>query len=165
MKDVYVEWMVSKKRSLSDNVVRVISVTVSVVGMLLFALTGNVAMLLVTALAFGFTYFAFTYTDVEYEYIFVSGDFSIDRILSKSKRKRVEKFDAERIEIIAPLNAPRLGGYANKKYREFDYSSGIRTQDSHIFVMYCEGKKIIFEPNRDLITALKDALPQKVYMD
>lgn len=164
MKDVYIEWMVSKQRSMMDKIVRILCVVGVVICGLLFSLTANIVMFLATVVVGVFTYFAFTYTDVEYEYIFVTGEFSIDRILSKSKRKRVERFDVERIEIVAPLNSDRLGGFANKKYREYDYSSGVKTQKSHIFVMYCEGKKIIFEPNRELIEALRNTLPHKVHM-
>ena len=165
MKDVYVEWLVSKERSTGDKIARILSMAFTIIFLLLFALTGNIFLLILTAAAAGFTYFAFTYTDVEYEYVFITDEFSIDRIISKSKRKTVEKFDAERIEIVAPINSVRLGGYQHKKYREMDYSSGVRTEKSHIFVMYCEGKKIIFEPSRELVMALKDILPHKVYLD
>lgn len=164
MKDVYIEWMVSKQRSAMDKVVRTLCVVALVVCGGLFSLTANIAMFLVTVVIGLFTYFAFTYTNVEYEYIYITGEFSIDRILSKSKRKRIESFDVGRIEIVAPLNSDKLGGYAHKKYREYDYTSGVRTQNSHIFVMYCEGKKILFEPNRELMEALRNTLPHKVHM-
>jgi hypothetical protein len=164
MKDVYIEWMVAKERSLLDKVIRIACVIAVIISGLLFSLTANIAVFLVTVAIALFTYFAFTYTDVEYEYIFVTGEFSVDRILAKSKRKRIEKFDVTRIEIVAPLNSDRLGGFANKKYREYDYTSGVRTQKSHIFVMYCEGKKILFEPNRELVEALRNTLPHKVHM-
>ncbi len=165
MKDVYVEWMVTKQRSLMDKVVRAMCVVVLVVCGLLFVLTASIPVLIV-AIAVGlFTYFAFSYTDVEYEYVYITGEFSIDRILAKSRRKRIEKVDVAHIEIVAPLNSHRLGGYNNKKYRVYDYSTGVRTQNSHVFVMYCDGKKIIFEPNRELVVALKNTLPHKVHMD
>ena len=164
MKDVYIEWMVSKERSLLDKVIRTGCVIAVVICGLLFSLTANIAMFLATVVIALFTYFAFMYTDVEYEYIFVTGEFSIDRILSRSKRKRIESFDVGRIEIVAPINSDKLGGYAHKKYREYDYTSGVRKQNSHIFVMYCEGKKILFEPNRELMEALRNTLPHKVHI-
>ncbi len=165
MRDVYVEWMVSKKRSFMDNFMRVLGVVVAVISFLLFSLTANIICFLITVAGVAFCYFAFTYTNVEYEYIFITGEFAIDRILSKAKRKRIEKFDVERIEVIAPLKSPRLGGFENKKYREYDYTSGERTQNSHIFVMYAEGKKILFEPSKEMFDALRDVLPHKVHMN
>lgn len=165
MKDYYVEWMVAKKRSLTDSIVRVISVIVLVISVLLFSLTANIIVFLVALAAAGFAYFAFIFTNVEYEYIFVTGEFSIDRILSKTRRKRMERFDINKIEIVAPLKSPKLDGFAHRKDKEYDYSSGVRNQQSHIYVMYCDGKKVIFEPNRKLIEALRDCLPHKVHME
>lgn len=165
MKDIYIEWMVKKERNFLHKLLRALSVVLAVFCFLLFAMTANIIFFIATVAMGVAAYFAFTHTDVEYEYIYITGEFCIDRILAKSRRKRAEKLDVERIEIVAPLNAPRLGGYAHKNYREYDYTSGVRTQHSHIFVMYCEGKKILFEPSREMMDALKGTLPHKVYFD
>ena len=164
MKDVYIEWMVKKQRGFVDKLIRALSVIFLVICVLLFLLTANIVMFIATIVAGVLIYFAFTHTDVEYEYVYVTGEFSIDRILSRSKRKRIERFDVGRIEIVAPLNSDKLGGFAHKNYREYDYTSGVRVPGSHIFVMYCESKKILFEPNRDLVEALRNTLPHKVHM-
>lgn len=164
MKDYYVEWLVKKERSFVDKLVRMMSVVVLVICAVLLALTLSPTFFIVTVLVALFTHFAFTYTDVEYEYIFLSGEFCIDRILSKSKRKRIEKIDVQHMEIVAPIDSDKLAGHAHKKYREYNYTSGIRTQNSHIFVMYCNGKKILFEPNRELMEAMKNTIPHKVHM-
>ena len=155
MKDYYVEWLVKKERSFMDKLVRTLSVIVLVICALLWLLSASITYFIVTVLVALFSYFAFTYTDVEYEYVCLTGEFSIDRILAKSKRKRIEKIDMQHMEIVAPINSDKLAGHAHKKYREYDYTSGIRTQNSHIFVMYCNGKKILFEPNRELMEAMK----------
>lgn len=165
MKDYYVEWLVAKKRSLMDNILRGLSVVFLVISVLLFSLTANIIIFIIAIAAAGLTYLAFTFTNVEYEYIFVTGELSIDRILAKTRRKRIECFELDKLEIVAPLKSSKLDGFAHKKYRECDYSSGVRTPDSHIYVMYCDGKKILFEPDRKLIEALKDCLPHKVHID
>lgn len=166
MRDVYVEWLISKECSKSDKIVRGLCAVLTAMSAMLFLVSANVLILLIAIALGGFTYFAFTYTDVEYEYIYVSGEFSIDRIVAKSKRKTMERFDIGGIEMIAPLNSHKLDGFAHKKYREVDYTSGVRTPDSHIFVMYCsDGKKVFLEPNRELMEALKDVLPHKVHLD
>ena len=69
-----------------------------------------------------------------------------------------------KIEIVAPLNSDKLGGFAHKKYREYDYTSGVKDSNSHIFVMYCNNKKILLEPNRELVEGLRSAIPHKVHM-
>lgn len=164
MKDVYVEWLIKRERNFVDKLVRAFSIVVLVICSLLLAFTAQVLIFVLTVAVAFFAYFAFTYTDVEYEYLYISGEFSIDRILAKSKRKRVEKIEVSKIEIVAPLNSDKLGGFAGKKYREYDYTRGIKSPDSHIFVMYYAGKKILFEPNRELIEALRSVIPHKVHM-
>lgn len=167
MKDVYVEWLVKKERSLSDTLVRVFSIVVAFLGLSLFMLTGSVILLVVGILAIAFTYFAFTYTDVEYEYVYVTGELGIDRILARSRRKRIETLDLSKVEVVAPEKSPKLDGYAHKKYKVLDYSTcDKKNPHRHVFVMYyMDGKKIILEPNRELIEAMRDAAPHKVFMD
>ena len=142
MKDVYVEWLVKRERSFVDKLVRALSVVVLVVCSLLLALTAQVLIFIITVAVALFTYFAFTYTDVEYEYVYITGELSI----------------------VAPLNSDKLGGFAHKKYREYDYTSGVKDSNSHIFVMYCNNKKILLEPNRELVEGLRSAIPHKVHM-
>ncbi len=166
MKDVYVEWLVKRQRTLTDKLIRMVAMFFSVLSILLLIMTAELLVMIAAIVICVLTYVAYNYTDVEYEYIYVSGELAIDRIMSKSRRKRVETLDTSRIEVVAPLNSPYLDGHKHKKYRQCDYTSGIRTQNSHIFVMYhTEGKKIILEPNRELMVALKDNLPHKVHMD
>lgn len=166
MKDVYVEWMVSKKRSLTDRIMRAASIVVLVISILLLLLTGSMILFIVAIAAGVGVYFAFNYTDVEYEYVYINGEFSIDRILAKSRRKRIEKLDTGRIEVVAPLKSRWLDGHAHKKYRECDYTTGVITPNSHVFVMYYnEGKKVLFEPSREFMEAMKATLPHKVHLD
>lgn len=166
MKDVYIEWLVKKQQTLTDKLIRIVTMFFSIVSVLLVLLTGQVLIMVVAIVICILTYLAYNHTDIEYEYIYVPGELLIDRIMSKSRRKRVEIIDTGRIEVIAPLNSHNLDGHKHKKYKECDYTSGIREQDSHIFVIYyADGKKILLEPNRDLMVALKNELPHKVHID
>ncbi len=166
MRDVYVEWLVKRQRTLTDRLIRIATMFLSVFSVFMVIMTAELLVMIVAVAICVLTYFAYGRTDVEYEYIYVTGELAIDRIMSKSRRKRIETLDTSRIEVVAPLNSPHLDGHKHKKYKECDYSSGVQTPNSHIFVMYhAEGKKIILEPNRDLIVALRDNLPHKVHMD
>ena len=166
MRDVYVEWLVKRKQTITDKLIRIVMVIFSVFSILLVVFTGQLIMMIFAIGVCVLTYILFGRTDLEYEYTYVTGELIIDRIMAKSRRKRVEILDTNRIEVVAPLNSPHLDGYKHKKYKECDYSSGVQTQGSHIFVIYyAEGKKIILEPNRDLVVALRENLPHKVHID
>ena len=93
-------------------------------------------------------------------------ELTVDKIMAKSKRKRVAVFEVDKMEIVAPVNSWHLDNYKNRNDKEVDYSSGEEKQPEARYVFYYEGrKKIIFEPNEDLIKALQFAAPRKVFKD
>lgn len=49
-------------------------------------------------------------TDVEYEYLFINGDFDIDMIMSKTKRKKVRASNYQKPSA-APLDSHRMDYY------------------------------------------------------
>lgn len=166
MRDVYIEWLVARKPSVGYKVLKTICLIFTILIGALFFLYFNLFLLLGTILLAVLTYFANLYANVEYEYLYVNGELTIDRILQKSKRKRMAVYDFSKVEIIAPLDSHKLDGFQHKQYRQLDYTSGMRTPDSHIFVMYYnEGLKILLEPNKALIEAMRSHIPHKVHME
>ena len=166
MKDVYVEWLVNRRPSKVFKALKALCIVVLVLVAIAFLLTFNV-FLMVGVVAMGFaTHYANSFTKVEYEYIYVNGDMAVDRILNKSSRKRLIVFDMSKVEIVAPLGSPKLDGFAHKDYKQVDYTSGVRKPGSHIFVMYYgDGQKVLLEPNRELVEAMRDKIPHKVHME
>ena len=166
MKDVYVEWLVNRRPSKVFKALKALCIVVLVLVAAAFLLTFNV-FLMVGVVAMGFaTHYANSFTKVEYEYIYVNGDMAVDRILNKSSRKRLIVFDMSKVEIVAPLGSPKLDGFAHKDYKQVDYTSGVRKPGSHIFVMYYgDGQKVLLEPNRELVEAMRDKIPHKVHME
>ena len=166
MKDVYVEWLVNRRPGKVFKALKALCIVVLVLVAIAFLLTFNV-FLMVGVVAMGFaTHYANSFTKVEYEYIYVNGDMAVDRILNKSSRKRLIVFDMSKVEIVAPLGSPKLDGFAHKDYKQVDYTSGVRKPGSHIFVMYYgEGQKVLLEPNRELVEAMRDKIPHKVHME
>ncbi len=166
MRDVYVEWLVSQKDNTGFKVLKILSLVLAILCGALFFIYFNIFLLLGTIGFAVLTYFTGLYICVEYEYTFVGGELTIDRILAKSKRKRMDILDLSKAEIIAPLGSSKLDGFSYKNYREYDYTSKERNQDSHIFVLYYqEGKKLLLEPSRELVEAFRSQIPHKVHME
>ncbi len=166
MRDVYIEWLVSQKDNTLFKVLKTICLVLAILCGAMFFLYFNIFLLLGTIALAVLTYFVGLYIYVEYEYIFVDGELTIDRILAKSKRKRMEVLELSKVEIIAPLNSHKLDGFAHRNYREYDYTSKERTRDSHIFVLYYQGgKKLLLEPSRELAEAFRSQIPHKVHLE
>ena len=106
------------------------------------------------------------YTDIEYEYLYVDREISIDRIMARSKRKKVASFDVEKMEIMAPINSYHLDDYRNRQIKPSDYSSGVAKQPDRRYVFFYEGqKKVILEPSADFVKAVHNVAPRKVFTD
>lgn len=117
------------------------------------------------ALVFGITvYWAGSQGSIEYEYIYVDKELQIDKILGKSRRKRVETLDLNQMEILAPMQSHFLDSYRNRSGKAADYSTGVVNQPDTRYTMYLSGaKQIIFEPNEAMVKAIQAIAPRKVF--
>ena len=107
MTDLYSELLVKKEQTVKDQAIKIL--------LIFFIVFTAIAGLLLTPLAWVLTialgvaaYFVMPLLDLEYEYVFVNGELDIDRIASKSKRKRMKSFDLAKMEIMAPVNSHRM---------------------------------------------------------
>ena len=125
MSDLYSEFLVKKESTAKDAIVKygLIVLTVLAAGAGLFINP----LLLVLAIALGVAcYFVIPRTDLEYEYLFVNGEFDIDMVMAKAKRKKVMSVNLSEADLIAPLNSHKMDYYnGNQKMKTIDFSSGI----------------------------------------
>ena len=124
MGDLYSELLVKKDKTAKDSLIKygLIVLTVLAVAAGLFI----TPLALIVAVVCGIAcYFVIPKTDVEFEYLFINGDFDIDMIMSKTKRKRVKSFKLSEADLAAPLNSHRMDYYnGNQKMKVLDFSSG-----------------------------------------
>lgn len=105
-------------------------------------------------------------SDLEYEYLYLDKEITIDKIMNKTKRKKVEVLEVDRIEIIAPINSHHLDSYRNRKLKTTDYSIGEEKQPDNRFVMYYNGeRRILMSPSPELLKAVRTVAPRKVFAD
>ena len=164
MNETYVEWLVKKKTPAYMTLLRILSVMLTVC----FVLVGLAFVpALLVGIAFGVAaYFIYMNSDLEYEYLYVDKELTVDKVMAKSKRKRVAVFDIGKMEILAPVKSWRLDNYKNRTDKAVDYSSGEEKQPDTRYVMFYDGKqKVIIEPNEELIKAIQTVAPRKVFKD
>ncbi len=105
-------------------------------------------------------------SDLEYEYLYVDKELTVDKVMAKTRRKRVAAFELDKMEIVAPLKSWHLDNFKNRNDKTVDYSSGVEKQPEVRYVFYYEGsKKVIFEPNEEMIKAMQLVAPRKVFKD
>ena len=164
MGDTYVEWMVKKKPSTVMNVLKGILIALTVIMVLL----GMVIVIFwIPAIIFGLAaYFLNLQGNLEYEYLYVDKELAVDKIMAKTKRKKLERFSIERMEILAPIKSWHLDDFKNRQLKTIDYSSGVEKQPDIRYVMIYNGeKRVIFEPNTEMVKAIQSVAPRKVFLD
>lgn len=166
MNDVYVEWLVAKKRNLFGKVSRVVCLLASIllwIGALGYV---NTIVLIFAVLVSIITYFLFCFTDLEYEYVYINGELMVDRILKKSMRKRMINIEASEMEVVAPMTSPKVDGYKHRQWKEFIFTSGYEKNQRKIYEIYCNnGIKVVFEPSREMLEAMKSQMFSKVTIE
>lgn len=164
MSEMYVECLVKQKQSAVGKIAKILLIVLTVIfvlAMLVFPL----AFLLAVAAGIG-AYFVNLFTDLEYEYLYLDKELVVDKVMAKSRRKRVASYTIDRIEIMAPVKSYHLDNYRNRTVTTKDYSVGEELQPDKRYAMYYEGgMKILLNPSEEMIKAMKNAAPRKIFSD
>ena len=164
MSDSYVECLVKAKQPAWAKILKVLLVTLTVLSCLVMFVF--IIFLPVALVAGVGAYFLNMFTDLEYEYLYLDKELSVDKIMAKSKRKRVATYSLDRMEVFAPVYSYHLDTFKNRQVKEKDYSIGEVLQPDGRYAMYYEGgEKIIFSPNEELVKVLKSVAPRKVFSE
>jgi len=163
--ETYVECMVKKKPSGAMAALKIVLIGIAAVTGLL-GLMGLIVFLIVAVVAGVGAYFVNLNANLEYEYLYVDKQLTVDKIMARTRRKKVETFDMERMEILAPIKSWHLDDYKNRQLKEINYSSGVEQQPDIRYCMIYNGeKRVIFEPNAAMVAAIKSIAPRKVFTD
>ena len=165
MSDAYVECLIKAKSSMFGKFFKVLLIVVAVIcflGMLIGIYLAFIPMILAGIGA----YFLNLFTDLEYEYLYLDRELTVDKVMAKSRRKRVATYTLDRIEILAPVKSYHLDNYKNRDVKVKDYSIGEELQPDLRYAMYYEGgEKILLSPSPELVKVMKNAAPRKIFSD
>lgn len=168
MSDTYVECLVKAKTSMLGKFCKMILIMLSALCvMAMFVIPPIMFFLLIGAIATGAgAYFVNLFTDLEYEYLYLDKELVVDKVMAKSKRKRVATYQLDRMEILAPVRSYHLDNFKNRNVKIKDFSIGEELQPDRRYAMYYEGgEKILLSPSEELIKAMKNSAPRKVFSD
>ena len=163
--ETYVECMVKKKANGLMSALKVLLIGITVITGLL-GFMGLIVFLIIAVVAGVGAYFVSLNANLEYEYLYVDKQLTVDKIMARTRRKKVETFDLERMEILAPIKSWHLDDYKNRQLKVVDYSSGVEQQpDIRYSMIYNGEKRVNFEPNAEMVAAIKSIAPRKVFTD
>lgn len=166
MSDAYVECLVKQKTpswAVAIKFILYALVCLLGAGMLLLQ---DIILFLLAIVTFVAAYFVNMLTDIEYEYLYLDKELSVDKVMAKTKRKKVATYHLDRIEIIAPIKSYHLDNYKNRQGKARDFSIGYEDKPDRRYALYYEGgERIILSPSEDLVKVLKNVAPRKVFSE
>ena len=165
MSDTYVECLVKAKQSGVAKFFKVLLIMLTVTfGLLVFL---GLVLALVAAVVTGVgAYFVNLYTDLEYEYLYLDKELVVDKVMAKSRRKRIATYSIDRMEILAPVHSYHLDDFKNRRVKVKDYSIGEELKPDLRYALYYEGgEKLLLSPSEELVKAIRNVAPRKVFLD
>ena len=166
MNESYKELMVKKESGLKEKLLRVLALIPTVLLGFLTLLTGNMIIFIIVIGLGVLCYFIFQWTDIEYEYLYLDKEINIDKIMAKTRRKRVAIISIEKMEILAPEKSHQLDSYRNRNVKAADYSAGHDMPEQKLYALYSEGnQKYLLNLDEDFVKTIKGIAPRKVFMD
>ncbi|MGN1105786.1 MAG: hypothetical protein ACI4RH_03980 [Huintestinicola sp.] len=159
--DFYAECLVNKAPTGGDTAKRILiglGAAVLSAGAFLFLFT--LSFVIIAGIFYG-AYYLMTSIDTEYEYILTNGDFDIDKIIGKRKRKRLVSASIGDFTAFGLLSeAPDFNGTTVLA------SSGSGTDYYADFVHKTEGNvRLIFTPNEKILDGMELFLPRQLKLE
>lgn len=160
--DNFKEQLVPRKQDTSVFIKKAsVLVAALFISAVLFILFSYLSFVLIALIGWG-TYYLIRNFDIEYEYICTNGDLDIDKIIAKSRRKRLTTVD-----IKGAVDFGLVKGMSfNKEYSIIDASSGDNENEDTYYIACRDSKYgmcyVLISPNEDMLEVIKTYLPRTI---
>jgi len=164
MSDLYTELLVKRTTPFGDQVLKFGMIFLTVLAGVAGIYVSPYLLIAFAALAI-LDYFKLSSFDLEFEYLYVNGELDIDKIMSRTKRKRIANYNMANVELIAPYTSHELDHYRqDKNIKMQNFSS--REKDAKVYAMIVSNtnnrEMVLFEPNDVMLNDMKRIAPRKV---
>ena len=164
MDDLYVECLVERKSGPFQPLFKGGAYGLAIVSFFAGIIISPVFFILTAAMILCI-WLALPALNVEFEYLYVSRSLTVDKILSKEKRKKDAEYDLEKMEIFAEDGASQLDQYNNLQTAVRDFTSHFENRPVWVLIVRNENnaEKVLLEHDEKLIHAMKSHFPHKTF--
>ena len=165
MNETYVECLVARKQNPFSMLIKAGMIALCTVCVILSL---AIPFMLIAAVIIGLLagYLVFPMLNVEYEYLYLDKEITIDKIMSKQRRKRELVLDLLKMEVLAPANSHEFDSYLNRNVKIKDYSSGLEGEGHtpYYLAYHDENEEMLvkLEPDEEMLKAVRFIAPRKV---
>ena len=169
--EVFIEEMVKRSKSSKDylQLVGIVVLTAIIVFIMvgflmpIFAAFGSIIFLLAAGVVYG-AYYLITSSNQEFECSLVNTEMDIDKIINKTRRKRLTTASIRGLEAFGTKNNPDYESYLNNSVVNKIYACRDENADDVFFIVYNQSNKkmmLIFNPSERIIEQIVKRNPQK----
>lgn len=164
MNETYVECLVARKQNPLSILIKAAMIALICVLVILSLLGIPFTLIIAVVLVFLAIYVVFPMLDIEYEYLYLDKEITIDKIMSKQKRKKVQVLDLGKMELFAPSTSHEFDSYKSRNVKEKDFSSGYEDHKTWYLAYHDENEEALIrlEPDEEMIRAIRNIAPRKV---
>ncbi|WAM33025.1 DUF6106 family protein [Caldicellulosiruptor morganii] len=170
MNDVFHEQLIVRKKTSGEKAKQVLMIVGGVLlGLATFFIPvlNTLGPVLLILAIWGAIYLSRNY-NVEYEYAVTNYYLDIDKIVAQRKRSRVVSLDIRKIDyFISSKDSGMFNAQKNDKsiVQSFDCTSNKGEENVYAIITNLDGKKtrILFEPNDEIVEAIRKFLQKKPY--
>lgn len=162
MNESYAETSVKRQGTIGTLLFKVALVVFCVLLVVIASMTDSPIIMGIGAIIVVAVFYLMPRLNVEYEYIFVDGQFDVDKIMGGSKRKNILRFDFEKVDVVAPQGSHGLDPYGNLKEKNFTSRNGEVTPYVIVVNEVNQKIKVLFEPSEKMLEVMKNKAPRKI---
>ena len=111
-------------------------------------------------------YLGIKFQGVEYEYCFTNGDFDVDKIMAKRKRKNLVEINHKQVKVMAPYTAEFESETRDYKVSQVIDASAHKNASGRWFMIYedNDGKYVflVFQPSKRLREAMRKYMRSRI---
>ncbi|TCK98787.1 hypothetical protein EDC19_1222 [Natranaerovirga hydrolytica] len=163
MEQVFVEQIVKREQTAKDVIIKIVIVLMTMLLMTASIVLGIVGMI-ISVLLLWLAHRLFTNLNVEYEYALAVGEVDIDKIMNKTRRKKLINFGVKDIKLVAPAFSKLHEKNLNDYNRLYNFTKGRLTEETYAMLVTTDKEKykIYVDLNEEFIKALKNHIPKQV---
>lgn len=168
MQDIFIEYMVKKRRSPTTALLKVLlvigAIVISIAAMMFSGLLGPLSIIspLIAVGAIYGAYYLISGMNIEFEYSVTNGEIDIDKIVAQRKRRRLVSINMRSVEDFGRYKASE---HESKQYADKIFACDAPDSEDVYFCLTHTTKGntlVVFNANERMITGIKPFLPRPI---
>lgn len=167
--DIFIEKIVQRQKTMQDYLI-ITGVIILCLFVIVFIIPSipfiNTMPIFFDAGAIYGAYVLIKSRNLEFEYAVTNGELDIDKIIARSRRKRIFSASCKEFEILAKLKSSHYTQHIQNVSNKIKAVSSMDSPDVYFALLNYNGEKtvVFFEPDERMLNSFKMFIPRKIFV-